>query len=413
MALNAIFTAATGLAANAETLDVVGNNLANNNTTGYKSQTVLFKDLVYQTLNTGSGPTANQGAVNPSQIGFGVGIGSISSNFEQGTLTATGRSLDMGIQGNGFFVLGNDSSIVYSRAGAFNVDPLGFLVDPSTGMHVQRFGSVGETGAGAFQVAGDMSIRIPYGAGIPGIATSSVTMQGNLNAGMANGDSTTTNIQIYDTQGNSHALAVTFTKTANNTFSTSATISGGTATVANTPVTFDANGLLVSPATLSVALTGLPGPQTVTLQLGTPGQSVGLTQFGGNSTAAAVVQDGSPSGSLESVSVDQNGTLQGLYSNGKTLAVAQLAIARFNNEGGLLRVGNNYFSASPASGGPLVGTAGTGALGTISGGTLEGANVDIAQEFSRLILAQRGFQINSRVITVSNDVLQDLATIIR
>lgn len=412
MALNAIYTGVTGLTANAQLLDVVGNNLANNNTTGFKAQRALFKDLVYQTIAAGSAASADQGSVNPSQIGFGVAVGTIHSVFQQGTLNPTGRTLDLGIQGSGFFVLANSSSTYYSRAGAFDVDSAGFLVDQTTGNRVQRFGIVGE-GPGGFQVTGENNIRIPFGAGLPGTPTANVTMQGNISSTLAVGESVSTAIQVFDTQATMHSLNVTFTKTAADTFSIAATVSGGTVTVPPGNITFDANGLLVGPSTIALTLNGLPGPQTVTLQLGNPGSANGLTQFGGTSSAAAVAQDGFSAGTLNAVSVDTSGIIQGLFSNGRTVALAQLALSRFNNETGLLREGNNFFSASPASGTPLTGTAGTGARGAVIGGTLEGSNVDIAQEFSRLILAQRGFQINARVITVGNDVLQELSTIIR
>ncbi len=413
MALNAIYTGVTGLNTNSQWLDIIGNNLANDNTTGFKTQRPQFEDLVYQTIDSGSAPSGTLGSVIPTQIGFGVGIGAIGSLFQQGTVTPTGRNLDMGIQGSGFFVLANPVKTVYSRAGIFDVDASGLLVDPSTGMYVQRFGTIGEGAPTNFQVAGDMNIRVPYGAGIPGTPTANVTVQGNLSTSLAVGDSITSAIQIYDTQGTVRSLNVTYTKTAANTFSVSATVTGGTVTVPATPITFDANGMLVSPATLALTLNGLPGPQTVTLQLGNPGSSAGLSQFGGPSTATSVTQDGIPPGSLQSVSVDTDGVLQGIFSNGRTVPIAQLAIARFTNEGGLLRDGQNYFAASPPSGAPLIGTAGTGARGSVIGSALESSNVDIAQEFTRLILAQRGFQVNARVITVSNDVLQELATIIR
>ena len=415
MALNALFTGASGLQANSAALDVIGNNLANISTTGFKEQRVQFNDLVYQTLSAGSGPSGTTGGINPSQQGFGVGIGSIGSQLSQGNLTATGRSLDMGIQGQGFFVLSNGSQNVFSRAGAFDVDAAGFLIDPSTGFRVQRFGPAGEgtPTVPGFQVAGNLDIRVPFGAGVPGTPTANINLQGNLSASLAVGDTYSTAIQVFDTQSAARSLNLTFTKTATNTFSVTGTISGGTATIPATPVTFDSAGLLVSPATLTATLTGLPGPQTVTINLGTPGQSTGLTQFGSPSAAAAVTQDGRGSGVLNTVSVDSSGILQGIFSNGRTLPLAQLAIANFNNPGGLLRQGNNFFGISAASGEPLTGPGGSGGRGTLQGGTLEGSNVDIAVEFSRLIIAQRGFQVNARTVTAANEVLQELANIIR
>lgn len=417
MALTALFTGSTGLQANSAALDVVGNNLANLNTTGYKTQRTLFKDLVYQTLNPGSAPTATTGGINPAQNGFGVAVGSIDSLFGQGSVTPTGRNLDAAIQGRGFFVVTNGPTTAYSRAGSFAVDANGFLVDPNTGYRVQRAGIVGEGSATlpGFQVSGNQNIKVPLGIGAAGTQTANVNYQGNLSSSLQVGESTTTAIQVYDSQSTPRALSVTFTKTAANTFTASAVIGGGTATLAASQVTFDTAGLLVSPGSLTLNVTGIPGAanQTITLNLGTPGQATGLTQFGGTSTATAITQDGTGFGTLTDVTFDASGILQGQFSNGRTIPLAQLAIAGFNNEGGLIRSGNNYFLTSASSGEALVGTAGAGGLGTIQGSALEGANVDIAIEFSRLIIAQRGFQVNARTITAANETLQELANIIR
>lgn len=415
MALQALFVGSTGLQANSSALDVIGSNLANTNTTGYKAQRVQFNDLVYQTLNPGSGPSASFGGVNPAQLGGGVEIGSIGTNLGQGGITTTGRPLDMAISGNGFFVLSNGLQDVYTRAGAFDVDAGGFLVDPATGFRVQRFGNLGEGSATSpgFQQVGDLNIRIPFGAGLPGTTTANVTYQGNLSAALPVGESYSTAIQVFDTQSTSHSLNLTFTKTATNTFDVSASVSGGTVALGSTTVTFDSAGLLVAPASIAATFTGLSGPQTVNLNLGTPGQSTGLTQFGSASTAAAVTQDGTGSGVLNSVSVDALGVLQGVFSNGRSVPLAQLALASFNNPGGLLRQGDNYFGNSGSSGEPIIGPGGTGGRGSVQGAALEGSNVDIAIEFSRLIIAQRGFSVNARVVTAANDVLQELSNIIR
>lgn len=417
MALNALFVGASGLTANSTALDVVGNNLANINTTGYKSQRTQFKDMVYQTLSAGSSANQATGGTNPIQFGFGVGIGSIDSLFAQGNLSPTGRNLDVGIQGAGFFVASDGTQNLFTRAGSFSIDSNGFLIDPSTGYRVQRSGTVGEPTATlpGFQVPGSQDIRVPLGAGLAGLPTTAVTYQGNLSSSLQVGQSATTSIQVYDSQSAPRALTVTFTKTAANTFDISAVVSGGTATPATTTVTFDTAGLLVSPATIALNVTGIPGAaaQTINLNLGTPGQTTGLTQFGGTSTATAVTQDGTGFGTLTDVSYDVDGTIQGRFSNGRTVPIGQLALAGFNNPGGLIRMGQNYFVASPASGGALIGVAGQGGLGTTQGGALEGANVDIAIEFSRLIIAQRGFQVNARTITAANETLQELANIIR
>ena len=423
MALTALFTGSSGLQANSTALDVVGNNLANLNTTGYKSQRTLFKDQVYQLLDFGSaGDGGNIGGQNSAQIGFGVSVGSVDTQFVQGPVNPTGRALDAAIQGSGFFVLRSQAGQVYTRAGAFGVDASGFLVDPANGARVQRTGTLGELAPNspAFQIAGDNDIRVPFGAGAPGLPTSNVTYQGNINRDLSVGNMVTTAIQVFDTQSGAQTLNVQFTKTAVNTYTISANIAGATVTVPPTTVTFDTAGNLVGPASVTINVTGIAGagPQNITLNFGSPGLAGSITQQGGttagqSSSLTAVIQDGSAAGTLTNVSIDDNGILQGQFTNGRTIPVAQLAVAGFNNEGGLIRAGDNNFTTGPGSGEPLIGAPGSGGRGLVQGSALEGASVDIAIEFSRLILAQRGFQVNARTVSAANETLQELTNIIR
>lgn len=417
MALTALYTGASGMIAFSTMLDVVGNNLANINTPGYKDQSASFQDLVYQTLNPGSPATSTIGGTNPTQLGQGVGTGATDTNFTQGTITDTGEPLDAAIQGNGFFVLGSGASQLYSRAGQFAVDSAGYLVDPTTGLQVQRTGTVGEGNATTpgFQTAGNNNISIPYGAGLPGTETSTVSFQGNIDNNLTAGQTVNTSIQIYDSQSAVHTLSVTFTNTGTGTYTATATVDGNAETVSGGPVTFGSNGLLTSGNSLTVNITGINGAanQTVTLNLGAIGSATGLTQFGTTTTAQANTQDGVAAGTLESVSFSQTGEVLGQFTNGETVPIAQLAIASFNNQGGLLQVGNNDYQSSPASGDAIIGTAGSGGLGTIEGGALESSNVDVSTEFANLIIAQRGFQVNAETVTIADQVLADLANIIQ
>jgi len=423
MALNALFTASSALQAFSSDLDLIGNNLANLNTTGFKSQTIGFQDLLYQTLQSGSAQTTNTGSLNPEQIGFGVQLGATGSDFTEGTATATGNPLDASIQGSGFFVVANGTQVFYTRSGNFSIDSSGQLIDANTGDLVQRFGNVGEGGGGnpAFQIPGNTAITIPTGVTVPGTATNSVTLQGNISANQAVGGTTTASIQVFNNQGSTAALTLTFTETAANTYAVSGTVSGAGTSVTisggggagGNQVSFDpTTGLLTSPSTLTATLNGTPGNQAVTLNLGTPGASNGITQFGGASTISAVAQNGSGPGTLKSESIDQNGILEGVFSNGASIPIAQLAIANFANPAGLTRVGNNYFVTSSASGNPIVGPANSGGAGSIEGGTLEGSNVDISTEFTNLILAQNGFEVNARTVTVADQILQATAALI-
>jgi flagellar hook protein FlgE len=357
------------------------------------------------------------GGTNPNQLGQGVGNGATSTNFTQGTITATGQPLDAAIQGNGFFVLGNGSSQLFTRDGSFTVDSAGYLVDPTTGERVQRTGTVGESTSTTpgFQVTGNNDIKIPYGAGISGTETSTVDFQGNIDSSLTTGESVNASIQVYDSQSAAHTLTVTFTNTGVGTYAATATVDGTAETVSGGPVTFGSNGLLTGGNSLTVAVTGTNGAanQNITLNLGAIGSATGLTQFGTTSTAEANTQDGVAAGTLESVSFDASGNVLGQFTNGDTVPIAQLAIANFNNTGGLLQVGNNDYTASPASGQAVIGTAGAGGLGTIEGGSLESSNVDISTEFANLIIAQRGFQVNAESVTIADQVLADLANVIQ
>ncbi|GIW79746.1 MAG: flagellar hook protein FlgE [Gemmatales bacterium] len=420
--INAIFAGESALLAFQRQLDVIGNNVANSNTTGFKSQTVGFADLLYQTLQLGVAPQGNIGGLNPLQKGLGVRVASISTDFTQGTLTPTGDPFNVAISGNGFFVLDNGSDQLFTRDGTFGVNADGFLVHAGTGFFVQRSGTVGEGGAGlpAFQVGGDNRIVIPpIGTAVPGQATANVTLQGNLDAATPIGGSTSSNITIFDSQGNSHVLTLLFTKTAANTWSISGSIPAAEGNVSpNTigPVTFNLDGSLAGPASGSMTVnitspTALP-PQVINFDLGNIGGFLGLTQLGGGNSAAATNQDGFAAGFLNAFNIGNDGIITGTFSNGQTFPIAQLALAVFPNQGGLLRVGDNFFRVSPASGDPSIGTPLTGGRGSIAGATLEDSNVDLATELARLIITQRSFEVNSDTIRVSSEMLQTAADLI-
>jgi flagellar hook protein FlgE len=414
------YSGVTGLQTSQVMLNVVGNDLANSNTPGFKGQTVNFQDLIYQTLSQATALGGSVGDTNPKQVGFGAMVGSIETNFQQGALQTTGRPLDLALEGNGFFVVNDGTQNLFTRAGAFDLDQSGFVIDAATGDRVQRTGTIGEGTATtpAFQTPGSTDIRIQLGTGIAGTPTSNVTLQGNIDANLAVGDtSTTTAIQVFDTQGNEHSLTLTFTKTAANTFTVDGSVSGGAiAGLPFTSVTFNPDGTLASPATLSLNLSyppGLPAAQPVTVTLGTPGQADGMTQFGGSTTLAAINQDGFSAGTLQSYNVDHSGVIQGIFTNGRTLALGQLAIATFANQGGLTRSGRNFYTQSASSGEPQLAAAQAGGRGAVQGGALEASNVDVSSEFTNLIVAQRSYSINARTVTASDEVLQALTNLVQ
>ena len=412
MAITALYSGLSALSAHSSMLDVVGNNIANENTTAFKAQRVTFEDLVYQTLSAGSGPSGTLGGTNPIQVGFGVRIGAIDSLFQQGPVIPTGRALDASIEGGGLFVVSTGTQTLYTRAGTFSIDAAGYLVLGSSGYRVQRFGSVGDPSptTPGFQTPGVFDIRIPYGATLPGVPTQNVNLAGNFSSQLAIGDTVPMGIQIYDSQGTARSLNLTFTKSAADTFTVTGTVSGGTVTVPATNVVFDNTGALLSPTSLTIALNGLPAAQSITLAFN---GTAGLTQFGGATTAAAVGQDGNSSGSLTDIGIDNDGRIQGVFTNGARLILAQLAIASFANPEGLIREGENLFGTGSAAGIASLGAAGTGGRGVVKGGALERSNVDLALELSRLIIAQRGFQANTRTISVANEMEAALTQIIR
>jgi flagellar hook protein FlgE len=680
-------------------LDVVGNNLANVNTPGYKSQRIRFSDQFSVLLESSSGPTDSGGGKNPVEIGLGVKVAGIDTRFVQGTTESTGNQLDLAIQGNGFFLVRDGKDYLATRAGAFSVDAQNFMVDSSTGYRVQRVGTVGEGSATApaFQVAGNNDISIRHGLTIPGRATQNITFQGNLDAradlplatvltsgqpltvnGAAasaetplnnldqtvapysagdriliqgsradgspvssvfvatgtdsdtlgalltaintaflsatpgigafaslnssgqlqltanqpgqskltltlssdpadaeaasgvteftnfqrtvegrNGGTTTTVMEIFDGQFAAHNVTFTFRKQTYNSWDVIASLDGSEGSITRygedntvarlrfnedgsfagvdghataqtlamnkaltvgqvpatlatpldqldqhsqgaysatdvliitgaerdgriiTPLSFSPFGktvgdlitaindafhtataslnesgniLLTSDSTgqseLALSITdaatntgktqfgtstevvrgsdgddnitfemanvaGFGSKQTIQLSFGSQNGFDGLTQFGGFNSAASTNQDGFAQGSLVDVEVQQNGVITGQFSNGRTEPLAQIAVATFANPQGLERVGNNYFKPNPASGTAVITTAQAGGAGSIQSGVLESSNVDVGVEFTQLIAAQRGFQINARAFSITNQILEETANLLR
>lgn len=703
--LRSLFTSSSGLRGHQQYLDVVGNNLANVNTTGFKASRLRFADQFSQTLKAHTLPTGSLGGTNPIQVGNGIRVAATDTNLTQGSLEQTGNALDLALQGDGFFVVNDGLQDVYTRVGAFSVDAQSRLVDTSTGLRVQRTGVVGEGSQTlpAFQTGGDNSILIPetqvlpgrettqiefngnldadatgplqevivinspltegnvaagtgslldnldqtttgyaagdtifvtgtnvngdnvnaqfvaagggadtvgdlinainaaYGSGSPNGATATLDAQGRItltadrsgpasltlnlstsdttpatgNTSFNNfvttvdgtdGDQATTAIEVFDEQGASHTLTFTFEKRGVNSWdlvsaidpsgtfqgfddtvqgitfnedgsfqavggadarevltttsplttstggaaSTASAVGGtllasldqavsltngdqilitgsdtagnavsGTFTAANV-ATDDVDALLASinalfnsgaadgtgatatieggnivlradtpgGAELSLSLATAPAStgsitfddfflatngtdgddniefeinelagfgtsQTVSLDLGTVGLFSGLTQFGGFTSAAASAQDGFGPGSLVSVNVSSDGTVTGVFSNGQNLPIAQLAVATFTNPQALDRIADNFFSDNGNSGAAVIAPATTNGAGSIQNSTLENSNVDISFEFTQLITAQRGFQVNARTFSTADQVLEEAVNLVR
>jgi flagellar hook protein FlgE len=420
--LRSLFSAISGLRTNQTFMDVVGNNIANVNTTGYKSARVTFEDLLSQNVRGGTAPSAQTGGINPAQVGLGSQVASIGMMNAQGNLQATESPTDLAIQGDGFFVLGDgNSGRVYTRDGSFNLSPngtlsnanglpvLGWLPDPTTGQIDQSQPL--------------QPITIPTGDQMIGQASTTVTFKGNLDqrldatATSTSAKSVLATVNLFDSLGHAHQVTVTFTKTSNTantwSWSVSTTEAGvsvsGSGTLSFDPSTgayTDVNG--ASPdGTITLNLSnGAASPQAVNVDFGN------LTQVAADSSVDGPA-DGLAPGSLTSFTIGADGTVTGVYSNGLQKVLGQLATASFTNPQGLMRQGGNVFTTSPNSGTPVVGAPGSGGRGQVSSGFLEMSNVDLAQEFTNMIMAERGFQASSRVITTSDEILQELVNLKR
>ncbi|HVW10341.1 MAG TPA: flagellar hook protein FlgE [Bryobacteraceae bacterium] len=411
----AFSTALSGLSADSTAINVVGNDLANLNTTGYKSTELNFSDLMSQTLG-GAG----------SQVGMGVGQVSSFAQYTQGSLQNTSGPTDAAIQGNGFFVVkDSNNQQLYTRDGAFQVNSSGQLTTAS-GELVQGWNSLN----GSVNTNAPIStISVPLGATIPATATTTMKLGVNLNSqstvGTTDG-SFSAPMQVIDSQGNTHTLTVSFTKTAANQWDYSVSIpasdlnSGGTTTVTSGSLTFDANGQLTTPASTSdpqnFTISGLAdGASDMSINWNlydpTTGNSL-VTQVAESSGVASTWQDGLGAGQISDVSLQNGGLLVANYSNGKQLTVGQLAVASISNPDSLAAVGNNNLAATSGTAAASIGTANSGSRGQIVAGSLESSTVDIAQEFTNLLTFERGYQANSRVITASDQILQETVNLI-
>jgi len=410
--LRSMFSAISGLRAHQTKMDVTGNNIANVNTVGFKSSTTVFQDTLSQVIRAGGQAAADRGGTNPAQVGLGVKVAAITTNWTQGATQSTGRSTDFMIEGDGFFVTRSGTEQLFTRAGSFDFDGTGKLVTPDgsvlRGWMADANGVINPNGP-----IEDLSV--PYGQIVNPSQTTAGVVEGNLPAGAATGESVQTGITMYDGQGVPQKVFYNFTKlAAANSWELDVVHEDGTVLVNNAAVAFDAAGALTTPAAPGALPPFTPPAATypswtsaVTIDLS------GLSQFGGANTVTAPEQDGYALGSLQSFQLGNDGTITGVYSNGLRQPLGKLALASFNNPGGLEKAGSSSFRVGDNSGVAMIGVPGVGGRGVLNSGALEMSNVDLAEEFTGLIVAQRGFQANSRVITSSDEILQDLVNLKR
>jgi flagellar hook protein FlgE len=407
--------ALSGLNAQTAALNVVSNDLANLNTTGFKASTVAFQDLVAEQLN----PT-------DTSAGAGVAAPQALREFTQGTLTVTSGAFDAAIEGQGFFIVQNKTGeTLYTRAGNFSLDANGNLVT-STGEFVQGWTAVN----GVVTPSGPVgNITIPPNSLQKPVATQNFSLSLNLNAGATVGGTDGTfsaPIQVVDSLGTKHTLTITFTKTAPNAWNYEVDIDGGdlSSGKAGTPtslakgsLTFDSSGNLTSPkagAPIAVAITGLAdGAADINTNwnLYTAAGVPNITQYAQTSGLAGTSQDGIAVAQLAQVSLQDGGKVVAEFSDGSQEIIAQLALAGISNPESMIAAGNNEYIVSAATATPAVGPAQTGGRGQISGGSLENSTVDIAREFTNLIVYQRSYEANSKVISTLDQITQDLLNI--
>lgn len=429
MSYRAMLTGVSGLKAHQTRLDVVAANIANVNTIGYRSSRALFQDLFSQTLRGSSAPQGDFGGTNALQVGLGVRIASIDTKFDQGSLITTGVASDLAIQGNGFFILTDGSRVGYTRDGSFSLNSNGVLVEPATGLRVQGF-MVDENGV-VDTNAPPSDIVVPVNGAAIVRATENANLIGNLNSDAAGGEQVVRTVQVFDSLGTARDVTITFTKAASPSNDWDYDITYGVNTVGTGTLDFSAAGTLdptlpanaptvtITAAQLSAGGDSVPADLQFTmnmtevtqLALGTETNQGVVTAM--PSTVAMRNQDGFELGVLESFSVGNNGEIVGVFTNGLTRTLAQVALASFSNNGGLVRDGDNMFRETPASGLPQIGLPSQGGRGIVSGGTLENSNVDLGTEFSDLIVTQRGFQANARTITAADTLLQETVNLVR
>ena len=462
--MRSLYAGVSGLQNHQTRMDVIGNNISNVNTYGFKRGRVSFQDMISQQINGAARPTEEVGGVNPKEVGLGMSVASIDTIFTQGNLQTTGVSTDLAIQGNGFFVLKNGDETFYSRAGVFGVDSEGTLVNPANGLRVQGWMAEDANGRQIVRTsATPTDIVIPVGQKDPPKATENVRYFCNLNkntpeipenptADQLLEGTWQTEINIYDTYGNAHQVQMNFSKVPGNPNQWNVSVNvdpdnaeftqtrigfGTTDGVANTyTLNFDNTGKLLSvadsagntsnpegeivlQASYNVAdsnadAAGNPYRHTFSLSLGTIGSMENtITQAPSKSTTKANFQDGYKLGYLDNFKIDQSGTITGVYSNGSVRTIGQVAMASFTNQGGLEKKGDNTYAESINSGMANIGESGTQGKGSMLAGTLEMSNVDLTEQLTDMIVTQRGFESNAKTIQTGDSMLETVINLKR
>ena len=462
--MRSLYAGVSGLQNHQTRMDVIGNNIANVNTYGFKRGRVDFQDMISQQLNGAARPNEELGGVNPKEVGLGMSVAAIDTIFTQGNLQSTGVSTDVAISGNGFFVMKSGEQTYYTRAGVFGVDSEGTLVNPGNGMRVQGWMAQDANGRQVLNTSGTPTdLVIPVGQKDPPKATTSVHYACNLNKNTpVLPDNPTvdqiaesvwsTEFTIYDSYGREHQLTMNFQRVPDvpNQWTVSVSVDpaaaedtetrvgfGTTDGVDNTyTLNFDNSGKLLSitdsagntsnpegEIVLQTSYTvadsnpnedGTPYRQTFELNLGTIGSMENtITQSASKSTTKAREQDGYTLGYLDNFKIDGSGIITGVYSNGSTRTIGQIAMASFTNQGGLEKHGDTTFAESINSGTANIGESRTAGKGSLIAGTLEMSNVDLTEQLTDMIVTQRGFESNAKTIQTGDSMLETVINLKR
>lgn len=451
--MRSMYSAVSGLRIHQTKMDVIGNNIANVNTVGYKKAQVTFQEVFSQVVRGASAPTGGKGGTNPQQIGLGVALGSINTIHTKGPSQRTDNPTDLMIDGEGFFVVSDDPNFnnrYFTRAGNFSLDRDGNLVT-ADGLKVLGY-AADEDGNILTEVT---NIRINMSETKAPTATDSIIFRGNLDSRVNVGDSQKIDTVIYDSLGNSYTLTFNVEKTGMHTWELSLSRitdrstgyyteeTDGILTEDTLELRFDDNGKLIGIGNVNLEDTdeftvSLANLSDITFTKGKDGEDLpepvspsgsfreiilfdsenedtikGITQYANEMGFKPYAMNGNTSGTLEGFAIDATGTVVGVFTNGERKALGRIMLAKFDNPMGLQKLGGNLFVDTRNSGEPQYGGASVGGFGAISPGNLEMSNVDIALEFTEMITTQRGFQANSRIITTSDEMLQELVNMKR
>jgi flagellar hook protein FlgE len=430
MVLRAMFSGVSGLRAESEAIGVVGDNIANVNTVGFKSQRAVFQDVLGHSILAGT---------SSALPGSGVRVGDVQQLFTQGSIANTGVDTDVALNGDGFLVVAGTvdgiTSNFYTRAGQFNIDHDGFLVNQQS-LNVQGY----KANADGTLQASVSDLQVPTSSLAP-FATNEITITANLDsrepvkvfdiADPAGTSNKSTSITVFDSLGTAQTLDIYFNNQGGNLYSYNVVADGGelaggtagTPTLVSTgTLQFTSDGALqtaTAPALAVSFASGATANQAIDLNFGediTQDGSTGLagtTQFASDTAVSSQSQNGYASGEFSGLAIDGTGLVQGLYTNGQKITIGQLAVAKFRSNDGLGRAGQNLWIETRESGTAALGAAGAGGRASVSAKALEQSNVDLGEEFVGLIQHQRSFSANSRTITTADEMLQELINIKR